>query len=325
MQIVMQLQVGLWLAAALALGASSTNASGSTATEATDEVQGTRPLNLVEDFTATMLSRGEFKIGTDTEYGLTNHVQLGTDLVADLLGAPTIQIKGQVWSRSANTVALGLRGAWLTKETVLWGSLDEHFTELSAKVVRPSVVWTHVLSERLKLHTYWGIGIGKIDAVLSEKGRRKLWSMKYRDKPYPEEGTDASSPGSSGDGGAAGTDEDRNLEAEATDEDAIAQRSTQVASIAGLAQDRFQITGEFARTSGNKILLTSRVERTELEEFRSQTVRFTISQHWSWGTFQFRLGGGVQYLVLDGRDLDGETLDSAGWWPATDAAMYWRF
>jgi len=273
-----------------------------------------KPREIVEEFTASVLSRGEIKLGTETDWGLTDFVQIGTDLVADVIGAPSLQIKGQIWTRTKDTVSLGVRGAWLNKDTILWGSMDEHFAELSARVIRPSLAWTHQVSPRLKLHTHWGVGIGRTHAVLTEKGRRRLWSMKRPGEPWPGDGAAQTTAGEGG-----------NPERRSAEENVAAQRSTQVQSIAGLAQDRFQITGEMRRSSGTSVLISTRVERTDLEEFRSQILRFTIAQHWAQSSLNFRLGGGVQYMVLSGSDLDGEKLDEAGWWPATDVALYWRF
>jgi hypothetical protein len=99
----------------------------------------------------------------------------------------------------------------------------------------------------------------------------------------------------------------------------------QVQSITGLAQERFQLTGEFTRASGNKVLVTSRIEQTEFEKLKSNFLRLTVAHQWIWSHFQMRVGIGAQYYVLSGRDLDDELIDESGVLPASDIAFYWRF
>jgi hypothetical protein len=105
----------------------------------------------------------------------------------------------------------------------------------------------------------------------------------------------------------------------------LTSQSIQVQSITGLAQERFQLTGEFSRRNGNKVLVTSRIEQTEFEELKSNFFRLTTAHQWIWSSFQMRLGIGLQYYVLSGRDLDGEQIDAAGVQPASDIGFYWRF
>ena len=52
-------------------------------------------------------------------------------------------------------------------------------------------------------------------------------------------------------------------------------------------------------------------------------MRFTLAQQWNANGFNLRLGGGPQYSMLSGKDLDGEDIKTAGWLPAADFAMYW--
>ena len=286
--------------------------------------------NLVEEFTAGMLNKGEFKIGTDLDYGLFDRAMIGTDIVSNLVGAPSIQIKISLWESTSTRIAFGLRAAYLTKKTLLWGSMGDHFDELDAKAIRPSLNWDKKISERLTLHTFWAVGVGNVHAKLSEKGRRKLWAQKHPDRTFPEdikagEPDNNNSDGDSPIGSSDGVDSKKNQEAAGRDESIITQRSAQVQSITGLAQDRFQITGEFARRSGHRVLISSRVERAEIENLKTQTFRLTVAQHWIFDKFQFRLGGGFQYLEVSGRDLDDEKVEESGWAPATDVVFYWRF
>jgi hypothetical protein len=284
---------------------------------------------LVEEFTAETLEQGEFKIGTDAEYGVTRRLMIGTDLITSALGAPTLQGKYRVWEQGPHSIALGFRAANLTKETLLWGHAGEYYDRLSARMVRPQISWSRQLSPRLTLHTFWSKGLGKIKAKLSEKGRRDLWEAKHPGSSYDERDTltqEPSSPAaSSAAEGETTSNQTTNRERAASERSSLTTRTTQVQSITGLAQERFQITGEFVRDDGNKILVTSRIEQTELEQLRSSAFRMTVAHQWIWTSFQMRLGVGAQYYSLSGRDLDGEITDDAGLAPASDISVYWRF
>jgi hypothetical protein len=288
---------------------------------------------LVEEFTASPLEAGEVKLGTDVDVGLTERWMLGTDVVAAAVGATTLQTKLLVFENAEHQVALNLRAAYLSKSTLLWGSVNEHFDELDARIVRPGVAWTNHLSPRLKLHTFWAKGFGKIRARLSEKGRRKLWETKHPGADYDKRNQRTKAPAPEDTDSGVEPDEgaveevhtDENQAKPATQESALTSQSIQVQSITGLAQERFQLTGEFSRRNGNKVLVTSRIEQTEFEELKSNFFRLTTAHQWIWSSFQMRLGIGLQYYVLSGRDLDGEQIDAAGVQPASDIGFYWRF
>lgn len=286
---------------------------------------------LVEEFTAGTLDAGETKLGTDFEVGLTRDLMLGTDLISTAVGAPTVAGKVRVWSNGEHQIALGVRAAYLSKNTLLWGSVNEHFRELDARIIRPSVSWTNTLSPRLKLHTFWAKGFGKVHAELSDKGERKLWETKHPGADYESRNqktkapttttseTDPSAPT----GGETSTKD--NQERDATEQSSLTQQSIQVQSITGLAQERFQMTGEFVRANGNKVLVTARTEQSRFEQLRSSFFRLTTAHQWVWSSFQMRLGIGLQYFVMSGKDLDGEQIDAAGVQPASDISFYWRF
>jgi hypothetical protein len=285
---------------------------------------------LVEEFTADTLDQGEVKIGTDVEFGLTRHFMLGTDVATTILGAPTFQAKWEVWEKGSHLVALGMRAAYLTKETLLFGTVNDYYDDLEARMVRPQVSWSHRLSPRLTLHTFWSKGLGTIRAKLSSKGRRHLWEAKHPGATYDERNQLTQEPGETTSGGTEDPARERatssvNQEKKASDRAAITTRTTQVQSIAGLAQERFQITGEFVREDGNKVLITSRIDQTLLEQLHSRAFRLTIAHHWIWNFFQMRLGVGAQYYSLSGRDLDGEIVSDAGVAPASDLSFYLRF
>jgi hypothetical protein len=284
---------------------------------------------LVEEFTADTLDAGETKLGTDVEVGLTPNVMIGTDAVALLLGATTLAAKAQVLDVGEHRVALGVKAAYLSKSTLLWGSVDEHFRKLDARIVRPSISWTNELSPRLKLHTFWAKGFGTIHAELSQKGRRRLWETKHPGADYDARDEQTQAPSTTAHPRAEGEDTDKadgdvNQEKIPTEKSTLTAQSVQVQSITGLAQERFQLTGEFERRSGHKVLVTSRIEQTAIEDLKSQFFRLTAAHQWVFTTFQIRLGVGVQYYVLSGRDLDGEAIDEAGVQPASDIAFYWR-
>ncbi len=290
---------------------------------------------LVEEFTAHTLQSGEIKIGTALELGLTNELMIGTDLIAAAVGATTLSAQMTVLERGHHKFALGIRGAYLSKKTLLWGSVNEHFDKLEARVVRPSIAWTHTLSPRLQLHTFWAKGFGRIDAKLSEKGRRKLWETKHPGANYDDRNKDTQQPNDdpseqpADPGTTEGDDQSEadteNQEKASGKKSSLTQQSIQVQSITGLAQERFQLTGEFTRASGNKVLVTSRIEQTEFEKLKSNFFRLTVAHQWIWSNFQMRLGVGAQYYVLSGRDLDDELIDESGVLPASDIAFYWRF
>ena len=261
---------------------------------------------LVEYFTADTLEPGEFKAGFELEFSPFRDFMIGTDLLATSVGAINIQSKWLALRYGEHKIAAGLRGAVLNKETLLWGSLNDHFETLDARVLNPSLSWTQKFSERLNLHTHWAVGIGKVRAKLSEKGQRKLWESKHPGKDYDSRNED---------GEAAKSDT----------RDSFSKRTLQVQSITGLTNDLFQVTGEFQRSPNKKILITSRIDRVQIETLRSNGFRLTAAQQWIWENFQFRLGIGLQYQVISGTDLDGELMDETGFLPVSDIDFYWRF
>lgn len=283
---------------------------------------------LIEEFTAETLQAGDIKIGSDLEFGMTDGIMIGTDVVAFALGVSTLQAKYKINEGSRHQFALGLRTAYLNGKTLLWGSVNDHFDELDAKIIRPSLAWSHNVSPRLKIHTFWAKGFGRINAKLSEKGRRRLWESKHPGDDYEnrdketQEPTVAANDDDPADPGQP-NDTSSNQEKEAGKRSSISQQSIQVQSIAGLAQERFQLSGEFSRKNGNKILVSSRIEQSQFEDLKSKFFRLTAAHHWIWSKFQMRLGVGVQYYVISGDDLDGEKIDEAGVGPASDIVFYW--
>lgn len=279
--------------------------------------QAAPPPPLVEPFTANTLPKGMVQLGTFLDYGVTDQIQVGTDLLATILGAPTLHLKGTVYQTEQNGFALGLREGFLSRQTLFWGSASEEFDELSARILRPSVSWSHILSPRLSLHSHYATGIGRISAKLSESGKRRLYESKHPDGDYDKK-TKSEEPSS--------VDETSgNTERVDGEGSPLAQRSLQVQSLAGLQSDLFQITGEFLRRDGNKVLVTTRLEEIVLEDLKGTIARVTAAQQWIWPHFQIRLGVGLQYVVVSGRDLDGEVIEESDLLPASDFEFYWRF
>lgn len=135
-----------------------TNALAAAALRA-DEIENDQPppakATLVDEFTADTLEHYQFKLGTKLEYGLSSELSVGTDLIATAIGAPTALFKARIFKNAAHSVSLGLRGTFVTKDTILWGNVSDHFDRLDARILRPGIVWTNRVSERLRIHTYW--------------------------------------------------------------------------------------------------------------------------------------------------------------------------
>lgn len=278
-----------------------------------------KPDRIYEEFTAFTLPAGKIRLGTDLDYGVSDQLTLGTDLVANFIGVPTLYFKYQVYMGYNHSVALSGRAAYLRKNLLFWGSLDRHFEILEGQTFRPGIAWTYRISERLHLHTFWTKSFGEIEAGLTEKGKRALWKSKYPDQSYDDRDSGKASSSS------IDPRESQNIERLNSNQNSHTHQSIQVQSIAGISQDRFQLTGQLKRSNGNLVLFTTRVEQSKLEDLKSNMIRLTAAHQWIWASFQMRLGVGMQYLTLNGMDLDGEKMDEAGVQPASDIAFYWYF
>jgi hypothetical protein len=276
------------------------------------------PSLLIEDFTAHTLSKGEMKVGSEIEYGLTGRWDAGFDFLSTLIGAPTFHTKYLLYQSNQHSFGFGLRAAFIDRETALWGSVREHFDELEAHYYRPALSWTHQFSNRLRVHTYLAQGFGEFHARLSAEGKQKLWESKHP-------GGDYSTRSEASEKSDEETSSQNQEKVSEKRNNSSAQRTMQVSSISGIMADSFQMTGELTRDGGQKVLLTSRIERIAIEEIRANSFRLTAAQQWVWKSFQMRLGLGLQYLVISGRDLDRELIDEAAILPASDIKFYWRF
>ena len=247
---------------------------------------------LPDEWTASVLTPGNFAFGSLLETGVGYGLMLGADPAALGMGARTAQVKWQLPRFGEDDWAIGVKYVTISRSSVWLGDTRDRFSKLDAKIIRPSVSWSNRISRRLIIHSFWASGFGQSHAELSESGKAKLQDAKY--------GT-----GKSGDGHS------------------FANRTMQMQSLAGFTEDRFQITAEWERNSGDRILLSTRFERTKLEKLETFSLRLTLAQQWEADGFNIRLGGGPQYAVLSGHDLDGETIKAAGWLPAADFAVYW--
>lgn len=276
-------------------------ASGSTITSSQDKGE------FVTYYTANTLAAGQCKLGLESAIGLSDTADLVIDTLPLIAGAPNATIKYQIYRSGDHSVSLGLGASYLNRDQILWGGAKKQFDELSAQIIRPQISWSRRLSERLILHTHWSFGFGPIKARLSEDGRRALWESKYPNGDYDEQrkGKDSS-----------------NL-ADIDGDYALSHRGLQIQSLLGFGRDFFMLSGEFVRESGKRILITSRIDQVELEDLRAKSFRLTIAQQWSFETFHIRIGAGLQYQSLSGRDLDGEALADSGFQPTTDIDFYW--
>jgi hypothetical protein len=268
---------------------------------------------IVEDWSAETLPARQLTLGTSTEFGITDDLQAGIDPISLLVGVRVLHAKWRLPFDAGDTWAMGLRYVWLNRNLLISDSLKERFQTLDGHFLRPSLAWTTGIHQQLKIHTIWATGIGRIQASLSEDGRRQYWKTKHEPQPYPE---------SSGATARVATP----IESDTSWNEAIfARQMMQLQSIAGMTEDRFQMTGDWVRSDGHRILLSTRLERTKLEDLEAFNARVTISPVWMLDQFQLRIGGGPLYAMVKGTDLDGEKINTAGWMPAGDFAMYWTF
>jgi hypothetical protein len=247
---------------------------------------------IIEEWTASVLDPGRFAVGSIVEAGVGGGVMLGADPSALALGAKSAQMKLQLPSFGEDDWAVGVKYIAIDRNSLWWGDMDRRFDRLTARVVRPSVAWSNRVSSRLIIHSFWTSGIGHSQAQLSPYGRQKLREAKL------------------GDGKAA-------------DGHTFANRTMQLQSLAGFTEDRFQLSADWKRNSGDRIVFATRFERTRLEDLNTFSLRMTLAQQWSADGFNIRMGGGPQYSMLSGQDLDGEAIKTAGWLPAADLAIYW--
>lgn len=253
-----------------------------------------KTMGLLDEWSASVLPAGHFSIGSVLDAGLGSGLSAGIDPAAAAFGAKTAQVKWQIPKFGEDDWAVALKYVYLSRDSMWFGDVYKYFNRLHAKVLRPSVSWSNRVSEHLIIHSFWASGLGKTEATLSDYGRSELAKRK----------SDRS-------------ETDRQYE--------VASRAMQFQSISGLTEDRFQVTAEWERNSGERILLSTRLERTRLEALETFSARLTLAQQWAADGLNIRLGAGPQYSVLSGKDLDGQPINANRWLPATDLAIYWVY
>lgn len=258
------------------------------------DLQTAKPNGLIDEWSASVLPAGHFSIGSVLDAGLGSGLSIGIDPAAAALGAKTVQAKWQIPKFGEDDWAIALKYVRLSRDSMWFGDAYRYFKTLDAKVLRPSVSWSNRVSAHLIIHSFWASGLGKTEATLSDFGRTELAKRK----------SDSSKP-------------DRQYE--------VASRAMQLQSISGLTEDRFQVTAEWERNSGERILLSTRLERTRLEALDTFSARLTLAQHWAADGLNLRLGAGPQYSVLSGKDLDDKPINANRWLPAADLAIYWVY
>lgn len=253
-----------------------------------------RATKILDEWTAAILPLGHFSIGSVLETGLGSGLSAGIDPAAAALGAKTVQLKWQIPKFGEDDWAVSLKYVNLSRESMWYGDVHKYFNRLNARVLRPSVSWSNRVSSHLIIHSFWASGLGKTEATLSDFGRSELAKKKSDSSPPNEEYE-------------------------------VASKAMQFQSIAGLTEDRFQVTAEWERNSGERILLSTRLERTRLEALDTFSGRLTLAQHWTADGLNLRLGAGPQYSVLSGKDLDEKPINATRWLPAADLAIYWVY
>jgi hypothetical protein len=245
-----------------------------------------------DEWTASVVPQGTMVLGSLAEVGIWDGVMVGTDPAAIALGAKTAQVKWQLPNFGEDDWSLGIKYISMSRKSLWWGDMSQRFSKLEAKIIRPSIAWSNRISQRLIIHSFWASGIGSSKAELSPYGKEKLRAAKH-------------GSGKSGDGHS------------------FANRTMQMQSIAGFTEDRFQMTAEWERNSGDRILLSSRLERTRLAQLETFSMRLTLAQQWAGNGFNLRVGAGPEYSMISGKDLDSEDISASGWLPAADLALYW--
>jgi hypothetical protein len=249
---------------------------------------------IVEEWTAYILPPKQISVGSVAEVGLGQGFTAGIDPASLAIGARSLQVKWQIPKFGEDDWAVGVKYVQLARKYLWLDDMSQHFKSLEAKVIRPSVSWSNRVSKQLVIHSFWASGIGQTRAELSDYGLSEL-TRKKADADHPDRGYE------------------------------IASKTMQFQSLAGLTEDRFQVSAEWERRSGEKILLSTRMERTRLGSLETFSTRVTLAQHWAADGLHLRLGAGPQYSILSGQDLDKKEINTTRWLPAADLAVYWIY
>ncbi len=271
-------------------------------------------VQIVEDFTAHTLAAGEFKLGLNIDIGILDRLMVGTSLLSIVAGAPRLEFKVNVWNSSKHSISTTLAGAYADENTLaIWMDSKKHFDELNAAVFQPGLTWSYSLSPDLQLHTHYRVSIGTLRVDLSEFGKRELWEAKHPGSNYPGDTSNSN-------------EETDNQEEIAASRSSPSLRTLQVQALAGLPQQQFRVVGEFKRESGHRIFVAANATWLKINRLESRIFNIKASHHWIFDNLHLRIGLGVQYQVLDGRDLDNEVLDNENSViPIPEFEFYFRF
>ncbi len=264
--------------------------------------------SLMSRTTNGYVPEGVWKIGPETEYAVRSMTGLGVDLPAFMAGATNIYARGQIWQNGRQSLSLGVDFVRMNRDSLFWGSQKDNFKELNVTGVHPRLVFSHAISERLIVHSSWEAGSGKGEIELTEEGKRRLWKKKYPDADY--EARDENGHPVREDGSRM----HRNY--------SITHRSLLLQSLLGLAQERFELTGEIQRSPTETLVLAAHVARFDLAELRADRFGCSLSQQWRGPKVGFRVGIGLLYQVVSGRDLDDEKIDDGRFLPTADLDFF---
>ncbi len=264
--------------------------------------------SLISKTTSGFVPEGRWKLGPQSEYGLSSRAALGIDISSLVAGAGNVYGRAKVWNNAHQSLSLGIDAVHMSRDTLLWGTQKENFAKLAVTGIHPRVIFSHAVSERLIVHSSWEAGVGRGDIELSEDGKRRLWNKKYPKSDYQTRDEN----------GHPTREDGRPL----PENYSITHRSLLLQSLLGLAQERFELTGEIQRSPTETLILSAHIARFDLADLRAQRFGFGLSQQWRGPTVGFRAGIGVLYQVVSGRDLDNEKIEDGRFLPTADLDFF---
>lgn len=267
--------------------------------------------SLLQKTTSGYLNEGQVRLGISSDYGLSDHLSIGTELPALAVGALNVNGKGRIWERGPRELSFGLDLIKIDRDSLLWGSEKDRIEHLDVLVAHPRLIFTQTLSHRLLVHTAWGKGFGRQELSLTEGGKRKYWRQKYPNGDYDNRRKD----------GHPTTADDSRL----VENYNVTHRSLLVQSFLGMAQERFELTGEILRSPTETLILSAHIAQIRVEDLKAQRMGFTIAQQWRTASFGFRAGIGVIYQMVDGTDFDEERINDARFLPTGDFDLFFLF
>lgn len=263
---------------------------------------------LITRTTSGYVPEGLWKLGPQTEYGLSQAAGIGVDIPSLVAGASNIYGRAQFWQNGRQSLSLGIDLVYMSRDSLFWGSQKKNFEKLEVSGVHPHLVFSHAISDRLIVHSAWEGGIGNGDVELSKSGKRRLWNKKYPHADYDTRDFN----------GHPVREDGTRLE----ENYSITHRSLLLQSLLGLAQERFELTGEIQRTPSETLILAAHVARFDLADMRADRFGISLSQQWRGPRVGFRIGVGVLYQVISGRDLDDEVVDDGRFLPTADLDFF---